>query len=261
MVSIAERSLVTEATERPHRDRYRVLVHLDADRFGEPHAHLHLGPALAEGLRRHLGCDTTVVPVWERAGRALSVGRAFRTVPERTRVVVEERDGACRVPGCERTRWLQCHHITHWEDGGATDTANLVALCSHHHRLHHRGHLGIAGNADEADGVVFTDRWGRPIAGRGSPAPPGDPPLEAAAAMGIPSGNWVHPSGERYDHTWTRWLFFNEEPASPNWHTPGAEAVVTLPVSGHVPPAERGPSFPIPDMTGVPAAQDGAACP
>ncbi|MCA1822493.1 MAG: HNH endonuclease, partial [Pseudonocardia sp.] len=64
--------------------------------------------------------------VVESEGRALSVGRAFRIVPERTRVAVEDRDAGCRVPGCERSRWLHVHHIRHWEDGGPTDTPNLV---------------------------------------------------------------------------------------------------------------------------------------
>ncbi|MDP9071155.1 MAG: HNH endonuclease, partial [Actinomycetota bacterium] len=61
----------------------------------------------------------------------------------------------------------------HWEDGGRTDTANLVALCGPHHRLHHRGGLGIAGNADEPEGMVFTDPRGRRLTGAGRPAPPG----------------------------------------------------------------------------------------
>ncbi|MDQ6798093.1 MAG: HNH endonuclease, partial [Actinomycetota bacterium] len=50
--------------------------------------------------------------------------------PNRTRLAIEERDGGCRVPGCDRTRWLHVHHVVHWEDGGATDTSNLMSLCS-----------------------------------------------------------------------------------------------------------------------------------
>ncbi len=46
----------------------------------------------------------------------------------------------------------------HWEDGGPTDTANLVALCGFHHRLHHRGGLGIAGRWVHPDGERLDPR-------------------------------------------------------------------------------------------------------
>ena len=142
--------------------------------------------------------------MFEEAGRPVNVGRAFRTVPDRTRVLIEDRDRGCRVPGCDRRRWLHVHHVAHWEDGGTTDTANLMALCQHHHRLHHRGGLGITGNADEPDGVVFTDARGRRLASCGRPVPPGDNPLAA--------GNYTHPSGEGLDpHS----VYFNEARTSP----------------------------------------------
>ncbi|MGH9263943.1 MAG: DUF222 domain-containing protein [Acidimicrobiales bacterium] len=126
LVAVAEKSLTAGAVVRPHRDRHLVLLHLDTDGRG----HLHLGPGVPDGMRRFLSCDSRVRAVFEEAGRPVSVGRAFRTVPDRTRIVIEERDRGCRVPGCDRSRWLHVHHITHWEDGGATDTANLIALCS-----------------------------------------------------------------------------------------------------------------------------------
>jgi len=190
LVAVAETSLATGAATRPHRDRHLVLLHVR----GDAAATLHLGPAVSQGLGRFVSCDARVRRVLEEGGRAVSVGRAFRTVPERTRIVVEDRDGGCRVPGCDRSRWLHVHHIRHWEDGGSTDTANLLALCQFHHRLHHRGGLGITGNADVPDGVAFTDERGRPLAASGRPVPPGDPPW--------PPGNWTHPTGERFDPSW-----------------------------------------------------------
>ncbi|MDP9071521.1 MAG: HNH endonuclease, partial [Actinomycetota bacterium] len=92
-----------------------VVVHLQAEKDGAA-AHLHLGPALPDSLRRLLGCDGRVRGQLDAGAAPLSVGRAQRIVPERTRLAVEERDGACRVPGCERTRCLQVHHVVHWED-------------------------------------------------------------------------------------------------------------------------------------------------
>ncbi len=126
---MAERCLGADAATRSAGDRHLVVVHLRGDERA-PVANLHLGPPLPDALRRLLGCDGRVRPVREVCGVALSVGRTQRIVPERTRMIIEERDGACRVPGCERSRWLQVHHVIHWEDGGATDTANLVALCA-----------------------------------------------------------------------------------------------------------------------------------
>jgi hypothetical protein len=197
LVAMADRSLGATAAARPYRDRHLVVVHLRGDEHG-PHAQLHLGAPLPDSLRRLVGCDGRARPVVEVGGVALSVGRAQRMVVERTRMAVEDRDGGCRVPGCGRTRWLQVHHVIHWEDGGGSDTANLVALCARHHRLHHLGRLGIAGNADEADGMEFTDARGRRLTGCGRPAPPGGVSV---------TGNWSPPSGERLH---ARWVHFND---------------------------------------------------
>ena len=205
LVVMADRSL--GAVCRPHQDRNLVLLHVGTDAEGTTAGHLHLGPGLSEGLRRFVGCDARMRAVFEAGGRPVSVGRAFRTVPERTRTVVEDRDRGCRVPGCDRSRWLHVHHIKHWEDGGGSDTPNLIALCHRHHRLHHLGRLGISGNADEPDGMTFTDERGRTLASTGRPVPPGRPVELAAGGLGIPSDAWSHPTGERFD---PYWVHFNE---------------------------------------------------
>jgi hypothetical protein len=69
------------------------------------------------------------------------------------------------------------------------------------------GRLGISGNAEDPDGVVFTDERGRELTGSGRPAPPGDSVDAAAARLNIPSGEWSHPTGERLD---PRWIHFHE---------------------------------------------------
>jgi hypothetical protein len=117
---------------------------------------------------------------------------------------------------------LEIHHIVHWEDGGLTETWNLIALCRYHHACHHRGTLGIEGNADlprhTAPGVVFTNAWGRPLDPAGKPPPPPPPPrprpptprpgaghaqraADAAAAIGIAPHHYQPPTGERLDYT------------------------------------------------------------
>ena len=200
-LAMADRSL-GGAVRRP-QDRNLVLLHVGTDARG----HLHLGAGVSDGLRRFLGCDARIRPVLEAGGKPVSVGRAFRTVPERTRVVVEDRDRGCRVPGCDRSRWLHVHHVRHWEDGGTSDTRNLIALCHRHHRLHHLGKLGIEGNADEPDGVHFTDERGRTLGASGRPIAPGQRFDAAASELGIPAGAWSHPTGERLD---PQWVYFKE---------------------------------------------------
>jgi len=239
LVGVADASLSHGGRGRAQRDRYRVLVHVRADEQADAAAsggvqgHLHRGPALPDSLRRYLGCDTTARVVYEVKGRPVSVGRATKVVPDRTRVVVEDRDRGCRVPGCERKRWLHVHHVVHWEDNGPTDTANLLALCGAHHRLHHRGRLGITGDADRIDGIVFADHRGRVLASNGRPVPPGDPPLVAAGRLGIPEGAWDHPLGERID---SRWVYFNE----PRVTRPLASAEAALPEPNEPEPAMSG---------------------
>jgi hypothetical protein len=212
LVAVAEGYLASAAGQRPHHERTLVLLHLSSGADEVIGGHLHGGPALAGGLRRFLSCDARIRPVLESGGRPVSVGRAFRSVPERTRVVIEDRDRGCRVPGCASSRWTQVHHVRHWEDGGGTDTSNLVELCAAHHRLHHRGGLGIEGNADDSDGLVFTDHRGRRLTGTGRPAPPGRPLEEAAQGLGIPTAAYTCPTGERLD---AHWVHFNR-PSSLN---------------------------------------------
>jgi hypothetical protein len=206
LVAVADRSLAPTAASRPHRDRHLVMLHIEAAE-GETNGHLHLGPVLSQGLRRFLSCDSGVRTVLEAGGRAVSVGRAFRTVPERTRLVMEDRDRGCRVPGCERSRWLHVHHINHWEDGGVTDTPNLLCLCSRHHRLHHLGKLGIRGDADGLGGLVFTDERGRLLMGSSPPTPARE---DTRQRLAVPAGSWTHPTGEPLD---LRWVQFNEAQA------------------------------------------------
>jgi hypothetical protein len=46
----------------------------------------------------------------------------------------------CAVPHCAVPVSLcEPHHIDYWINGGPTDLANLVPLCSEHHRCVHEG--------------------------------------------------------------------------------------------------------------------------
>ena len=175
-------------------DRYQVWVHYEAS---DLRANLHMGPPLPDALRRYLTCDADLRAFIESDGVLAELSSKLRTVDDRMRAFVEQRDGGCLVPGCELRRWLHIHHIVHWEDGGRTESSNLCALCPVHHRLHHLGLLEIRGSPTTPGGVRFFDRHGRevvavprtPVMG---PAPPPDRP-------------YVHPSGEHVDWHWFDW--------------------------------------------------------
>lgn len=209
-VGVAHSVLSGGASGAEMAARSRVLVHLEVPDGGSDgeHAHwmgsTHLGPALPDELRRYLTCDGDTEVVWKRDGVPVNLGRTKRIVPRRIRRLIEHRDRGCRVPGCDQAWWLQVHHIIHWEDDGETITANLICLCSAHHRLHHQGLLGITGNADLPDGVTFTDQYGRPMEGatRARPPKPTDMPSVAA---------YRHPTGERLDKDV---VYFTRRPAT-----------------------------------------------
>jgi Domain of unknown function (DUF222)/HNH endonuclease len=177
-----------EVARRPHGHHTTVVMHLDVK---ERAASLHLGPLLTESERRYLTCDATCEVWFERDGEVIGAGRATRLINRRLRRALEHRHSTCAVPGCGATRGLHAHHILHWEDGGATELANLVLLCPYHHRLHHRGVITIAGPADH---LTVTDSDGRPLSAGSLARPPTKPPPIVAPCPG--------PTGERADWWW-----------------------------------------------------------
>ncbi len=129
----------------------------------------HGGPVAVETARR-LGCDGALVGVVEGAkGEPLAVGRRTRAVPPAIRRALRVRDGGCRFPGCDRSRYVHAHHIRHWADGGETSLDNLVTLCSQHHRQVHEGGYGVRMNAGE---IEFTRPDGQTIPPAGLPHRP-----------------------------------------------------------------------------------------
>lgn len=191
------------ASGGPASDRYQVIVHLDA---ATDMAHLHLGPALDATLLRYLTCDTSLRVVLEEHGLPVAQGRKTHTVPPFLRFLIEERDRQCVWPGCTCDRALQIHHIEHWEDGGLTDPENLVALCSLHHRLLHKGLISLSGDPTRPGGLRFTDRWGRPVGVTTARAVPGGTsPDDHAREIGLPPPDFTPPTGERLDPRWFGW--------------------------------------------------------
>ena len=171
-------------------DRLQVVVHIDqailaeqqaAAEHGEPHrCELEDGPALALDTARRLACDATVVGIVEgEDGEPLDVGRKTRSIPPALARALRARDGGCRFPGCDRTRFCDGHHIEHWANGGETKLANLITLCGFHHRLVHEGGYGVKRTDDGL--FIFTRPDGTRIEDNGQKCFRGNilPPIQS----------------------------------------------------------------------------------
>lgn len=172
LVALADSFLAHQPRTRNGGDRYQVLLHIDAQILrtqerGE-RCELDDGTPLAAETARRLACDAAIVPLLERAGKPLGVGRKTRSIPPALRRALRSRDHGCRFPGCTSHRHVDAHHIRHWAHGGPTTLTNLVLLCRHHHRLLHEGGYTLHAHPDGR--LTFHRPDGRRI--RPCPTPP-----------------------------------------------------------------------------------------
>jgi hypothetical protein len=190
---IAERFLEHRGEETgagSSADRLQVVVHIDqailseqqaAEEDGEPHrCELEDGPALALDTARRLACDATVVGIVEGDdGEPLDIGRKSRSIPPAIARALRARDGGCRYPGCDRTRYCEGHHIKHWANRGETKLKNLITLCGFHHRLVHEGGYGLRRTDDGV--FIFTRPDGTRVEENGAKCFRGNilPPLQS----------------------------------------------------------------------------------
>ena len=91
---------------------------------------------------RRLAADAELIPiVLGGKGEVLDAGRARRLFSRAQRLALMERDDGCAFAGCSSPpAYADAHHIQWWSQGGTSDLANGVMLCSfHHHRVHDDG--------------------------------------------------------------------------------------------------------------------------
>jgi hypothetical protein len=133
-----------EPTSGSSRPRPLVVIHV---RDHPPSAVIQQGPALADSTIERIICDARCQVVRENAnGEAIGLGRTTRTVPAWLFRQLLERDGGCRFPGCGLSRHVEGHHVVSWVRGGHTDPANLILLCSFHHRVVHEHGWAVRGD-------------------------------------------------------------------------------------------------------------------
>jgi len=129
-------------------DNHLVTVHVEQSALSglEGRAGLPI-----ESVKR-LCCDSHAVVIVEDKGEPLSIGRKSRIIPKAISRAVRARDNnCCTFPGCRNHRFLNCHHVEHWSNGGETSLDNLMLLCTKHHALVHEGGFRI-----EKD---YRDNW------------------------------------------------------------------------------------------------------
>src|SRR3569833_303986 len=130
-------NLPMQAGERAH---VMVAVHLEDLKSGLGQATLGDTGTMSAAEARVHACDSMIIPaVQGEKSEPLNLGRLRRLLSAGLRRALYLRDRGCAFPGCHRPpRHCQGHHIHHWADGGPTELATLVLLCTHHHRLLHR---------------------------------------------------------------------------------------------------------------------------
>jgi hypothetical protein len=161
-------------------DRATVVVHTRAGGYGSEDgaSELEDGPVIHPETTKRLMCSGRLQWLLEdEVGDVLRVGRTTREPPRWMLRQLKHRDRECRFPGCGSRRYVQAHHIRHWEDGGPTDLDNLILICFFHHKLVHEYGWRIL---RERDGTVT---WFRSNGKRYRPGP--DPPVRLTESYSL----------------------------------------------------------------------------
>ncbi len=115
-----------------------VLVHVARTKDGALVAALPDGTPVPDPQVSQLLCESTVrALVHDSDGAPIDASPARPAPTKRQLRLLHERDQHCRYPGCTARQFLHAHHVIHREHGGPTIVANLILLCSFHHRLVH----------------------------------------------------------------------------------------------------------------------------
>ncbi|VXB38621.1 HNH endonuclease signature motif containing protein [Aeromicrobium sp. 9AM] len=119
-----------------------LIVRLDHETLvdGIKAATLSTGTRLSAGQARQMACRLGIIPqVFGGKSLPLDHGHEQRVFTKTQRQALENRDGGCTFPECDRPpEWCEAHHWrTRWADGGETRLEDGVLVCPFHHRTIH----------------------------------------------------------------------------------------------------------------------------
>ena len=102
---------------------------------------LGLGFELPVETLRRMACCADITPIIVGAdGVHMELGRTTRLANRAQRRALKAMYKGCAVPGCcVAWDYVVVHHVKYFRNGGRTDIANLLPLCSKHHHLAHEG--------------------------------------------------------------------------------------------------------------------------
>ncbi len=119
-----------------------LLVSLDYETLvnGVRSATLSTGTRISAGEARQMACRLGMIPqVFNGSSLPLDHGAEKRSFTRAQRRAMEDRDGGCAFPGCDRPpSWCEAHHAKlPWAVGHTTRLDEGVLACAHHHRKIH----------------------------------------------------------------------------------------------------------------------------
>jgi hypothetical protein len=97
------------------------------------------GEQITAAEARRMACNADLVPVvLGTDSEVLDLGRTARLAHPIQHRALRLRDKCCQAEDCDApAAWTEAHHLKPWSQGGRTDMANMVLLCSSDHRRIH----------------------------------------------------------------------------------------------------------------------------
>ena len=97
------------------------------------------GEKITAAEARRMACNVDLVPVvLGTDSEILDLGRTARLAHPIQHRALRLRDQGCQAEDCDApAAWTEAHHLKPWSEGGRTDMANMVLLCSSDHRRIH----------------------------------------------------------------------------------------------------------------------------
>ncbi len=97
------------------------------------------GEQITAAEARRMACSADLVPVvLGTDSEILDFGRTARLAYPVQHRALRLRDKCCQAEDCDApAAWTEAHHLKPWSEGGKTNLANMVLLCSSDHRRIH----------------------------------------------------------------------------------------------------------------------------